>query len=100
MSGCQEEEGEIPLTEDEQRAVLRIRDLDTGAEYVLGENEPAFDFNTFSKIEGKIIDAVWSLELSPLFRHDDEQRTPHWPDPLLLQPLWTLIRTGPQDFGR
>ena len=70
MSGSREEEGEIPLTEDEQRAVLRIRDLDTGAEYVLGENEPTFDFHTFSKIEGTVIGVAWRLEPSQLIYRD------------------------------
>lgn len=47
------EEGEpAALTSEEQRAVLRIRDLDTGEEYIIGENEPEFDFDTFSRVQG------------------------------------------------
>jgi hypothetical protein len=48
------EDGEpAALTSEEQRAVLRIRDLDTGEEYIIGENEPAFDFDTFSRVQGR-----------------------------------------------
>ena len=52
MNGAAEERSDAALTAEEQRAVLRIRDLDTGEEYIIGENEPAFEFDTFSRIQG------------------------------------------------